>query len=248
METRVFVGVAIVCAVVILVSAATPRENFIENAAAKVLVLSVLTQPQLAAATTPHLRAYCDQHGYDFKTLDTPLDTSRHLAWSKIVLIVRTLAQAHNYEYLVVVDNDVVITNKQIPITAFTHRFQFDANPAQKVLVSEASDSSPFDTGITILKPTATPLLRMLWNLATWPELKPKHWQKDWDNDVLRYYYTHANKPVDILIVPHRTLLSYETAQDPLAIWKEGDFAMRLTAADEGERIKKITALQAYFL
>ncbi len=246
METRVFIAVAIVCAIVILISAATPRETFTEGT--KVLVLSVSTQPQIATATTPHLRAYCERHGYDFQALDRPLETSRHLAWSKIVFILRTLAQAHNYEYLVVVENDVVITNKQIPITAFAHRFQFDANPAQKVMVAESADGTSFDAGITILKPTAAPLLKMLWNLATWPELKPKHWQKDWDIDVLRYYYTHANKPVDILIVPHRTLLSYETAQDPLTVWKEGDFAMRLTATDEGERIKKVAEFQAYFL
>jgi hypothetical protein len=248
METRVFVVVAIVCAVLIIISAAAPRETFAEATTAKILVLSVFTQPQIAAATTPHLRAYCDSHGYDFKSLDTPLETSRHLAWSKIVFLLRTLALANNYEYLVIVENDVVITNKQIPITAFAHRFQFDANPAQKVMVAQSSDVAPFDAGITILKPTAVPLLRMLWNLATLPELKPKHWQKDWDSDVLRYYYTHANKPVDILIVPHRTLLSFETALDPLAVWKEGDFAMRLTAADEVERVKKVTELQPYFL
>lgn len=247
MEARVFVVVAIVCAVVILIAAATPREPFTEGT--KVLVLSVSTQPQIAAATTPHLRAYCDRHGYDFETLSTPLDTSRHLAWSKIVLLLRTLAGAHNYEYLVVVENDVVITNKQIPITTFAHQYQFDANPAQKVMVPEGADgNTPFDTGITILKPTAVPMLRMLWNLATLPELKPKQWQKDWDGDVLRYYYTNASKPVDILIVPHRTLLSFESAQNHLAVWKEGDFAVRLTASGDDDKVKKVAELEPYFL
>ncbi len=246
METRVFVGVAIVCAAVIFISAATPREAFTQSSVdAKILLLSVSTEPRMAAATTPHLRAYCDRHGYDYKALDAPLDTSRHLAWSKIVFLLRN---SMNYEYFVVVDNDVVITNKEIPITAFVHRFQFDANLAQKVMVSEGADGSTFDAGITILKPTSAPLMKMLWSLATLPELKPKQWQKDWDIDVLRYYYNHAGRPVDISVVPHRTLLSFETAQDPLAVWKEGDFAMRLTAPSEEDRIKKVAELQPYIL
>ena len=126
METRIFYVVVVTCVAVIICAASIPREGFTDTrATTKILIVSVSARPKLSQLTWPHMRAYCNTHMYDFETIDTPLDTSRHLAWSKITLLLRKLM---DYNYIVVVEDDVFITNKQIPITAFINQSEFDKN------------------------------------------------------------------------------------------------------------------------
>jgi len=51
---------------------------------------------------------YCQKHGYDFIQDDSLTDHSRHLAWSKIPVILNYLTK---YDYLVWVDADTLIMN-----------------------------------------------------------------------------------------------------------------------------------------
>ena len=60
-------------------------------------------------------RAYCQQHGYDFIYCEDSLDTSRHPAWSKILLILKAFENP-NYKWVVWLDADTLIMNQDIPL------------------------------------------------------------------------------------------------------------------------------------
>ncbi len=60
-------------------------------------------------------RAYCQRHGYDFIYCEESLDLSRHIYWSKILLVLKTFENP-NYKWVVWLDADTLIMNQDIPL------------------------------------------------------------------------------------------------------------------------------------
>jgi mannan polymerase II complex MNN10 subunit len=60
-------------------------------------------------------RVYCQQHGYDFIYCEDSLDPSRHIYWSKILLVLKTLENS-SYRWVVWMDADTLVMNQDIPL------------------------------------------------------------------------------------------------------------------------------------
>lgn len=59
--------------------------------------------------------SYCQKHGYDFIYAEESQDPSRHIYWSKIVLMLKTLENP-SYKWVVWMDADTLIMNTDIPL------------------------------------------------------------------------------------------------------------------------------------
>jgi hypothetical protein len=66
---------------------------------------------------------YCEKYGYDFIEDDSNTDHTRHLAWSKIPVI---LAYLEKYDYLVWMDADTIITNDDKKMEWFIREYMGD--------------------------------------------------------------------------------------------------------------------------
>jgi len=87
-------------------------------------------------------RYYCQQHGYDFIFSDQSEDTSRHIYWSKIALVLKTL-QKPTYKWVVWIDADALIMNHGIPLEdLIDEKYNF--------IISR--DSSGINSGVFFIK------------------------------------------------------------------------------------------------
>lgn len=75
--------------------------------------------------------SYCQKHGYDFRyyqvynphardtiynTIDPNASTWRHCAWAKLLVLIRTLQEGVDYDYVVYIDSDCAFKNHDIPM------------------------------------------------------------------------------------------------------------------------------------
>lgn len=62
-------------------------------------------------------KTYCQKNNYDFFVCNKILDTEKHPAWSKILLLEKCLDM--NYEYIFFIDADACFVNQNIKIEKF---------------------------------------------------------------------------------------------------------------------------------
>jgi hypothetical protein len=110
----------------------------------KICLVSHYTEniQNVANITIPNKESYCKKHNYDFKYHKGRL-SDRHPGWDKI-LYIKEIMSTNEYDYVVWVDNDAYITNKEI-------RFDFicNENPSKKLMIA----SEDTNRGITSLNP-----------------------------------------------------------------------------------------------
>ena len=62
---------------------------------------------------------------YNYEIINYSLDTSRHISWSKL-LLMKKLIQETDYEYYVWIDDDIYISNLDITIESFIEKYSFE--------------------------------------------------------------------------------------------------------------------------
>merc|ERR1711998_786512 len=70
--------------------------------AATICLISVCDQAYAEAADA-NKRAYCEKHGYVYRSYNAPLDDSRHIAWSKVIACLQLLP---DYSWVMWTDAD----------------------------------------------------------------------------------------------------------------------------------------------
>jgi len=203
----------------------------------RVILLSISDRPSLSKSTFFVLRQYCEKHGYDLDIRTTSLDTTRHIAWSKILLLVETLDK-ESYDYCVWIDDDILITDMHRRIESFITSFDFDRHPSKDILLSmDVVDECPFNTGFLIVKNTTTSkhILSEAWNLC---EKLDKHFEPNWEQDALIHFYKHTDAS-PFLIVPHNIVQSFyrDYRLPPELKWSRGDFAAHITGMPLEKRL-----------
>lgn len=91
---------------------------FSQAYAAKIAVLTLAIGEKYEKAVAlgiKNKRHYCSLHGYDFIYSNRSLDSSRHPAWSKILLIKKVIDQG-KYDWVFWTDADSLITNHTIKL------------------------------------------------------------------------------------------------------------------------------------
>ena len=64
-----------------------------EPAAKESICLISVCDQAYAEVADANKQAYCDKHGYTYRSFRASLDTSRHIAWSKVIAVLQLLPE-----------------------------------------------------------------------------------------------------------------------------------------------------------
>ena len=226
---------------------------------------SISDRPELADVTQARLREYCSRHGYELHLLTESLDPSRHVAWSKLTML-RSAMRRHAYDWYVWIDDDVYLTRTDVRIEDLLAPYPF----AHVLASRDVSDDHPLNSGVLVLKRTATAekLLRDAYLMA---EPLGLRWQSPWEQGALAHLYrasvaaaagggaSAAGAALDapgpsepseaealFRLVPHTVLQSFHRDHDvpkPLR-WRAGHFAAHLTGMPLPRRLLCLQVLR----
>jgi hypothetical protein len=202
---------------------------------------SISDRPSLSDPTRASLLKYCQRHQYGLVFVDTTLDASRHISWSKIVLLDVLIKEHPNYDYYVWADDDILITNHHICFESFIMRYGFHANKDATAMFCEDVESYPLNCGMMVVKPGVTKLLNKVWVLGAAMHYEYKD---NWEQDILSFYWLNLDKK-EYLIIPHKTMQSfYRDSNVPYThIWTRGDFAAHVTGMKLDRRIELMQSI-----
>ena len=126
------------------------------------IICSLSDRPSLSNITFKRIQEYCSIHEYETCFVHKSLDTTRHIAWSKILLLYALLHNYPNEKMVIWMDDDMYITDLKKPIEDFIPKFS-------NLLISEDPDVyTTLNTGIILIKNNKESLyfLEMIYNLG----------------------------------------------------------------------------------
>lgn len=196
----------------------------------KLCIVSVSDRPALYSKTFPLFQQYAEKHGYTLQVHTELLDTSRHASWSKIPALKLAL-QDPQFDYVVWMDDDIVITNSDIPLSSFIDKHNFRKRESLVMVSSDMPNepSTSMNCGIFFIKgrlPGSMNLLSSAWSYADMcPILKQAC---SWEQEAFNFIYRYADREA-FLIIPLPNFQAPTRFQvDPAISWKEGYFAAHL--------------------
>ena len=209
----------------------------------KILFCSLSDRPVLSKPMFDKLQQYCDRHNYKCVLENKSLDESRAPAWSKIRLLQREIKANPDYDWIVWIDDDILITREDIKFEDLLRPYKF-VNCKQNVLVSEDVVWSPINTGIMVCKNNQDTYdyLEDIWELCEkYPE---KKFSGLWEQDIM---VTHArmvtlmntSEIVPLKVIPHNVIQSFYRDHDLPAEkkWRIGHFSAHFTGMSLERRI-----------
>jgi hypothetical protein len=196
----------------------------------KICIVSVSDRSDLYSNTFLLMNRYAHKHGYATRLFTHVLEKDRHPSWSKIPAL-KLIQKEGNYDYIVWMDDDIVITNPEIPLSHFIDTHNFRKSPAS-ILVSADMPNEPsthMNCGILFLKTSndmSTKLLDFAWNYG---EMCPITKQNvSWEQEAFNFAYRFGSRE-DFLIVPLPNFQAPARFQsNPLVSWKPGYFSAHL--------------------
>jgi len=207
------------------------KQSF-EQPPVKLLFCSLSDRPQLSQILFEHLQSYCDRHDYKCVLEHKSLCNERAPAWSKILLLQREMKNNPDYEYVIWVDDDILITNKNKNFEDFIN----NAKEANIIVSEDALKSYPMNTGIIICKNDEQSLnyLQYIWQLCEkYPNSK---YGGLWEQDIMtRDYNQNPNQKI-IKILPYRTIQTFYRTSNP--DWRPSDFSAHFTGMSMDKRIQ----------
>ena len=194
----------------------------------KILFCSLSDRLDFSKPMFDHLEEYCNKHNYQCVLEDKILDDSRAPAWSKIKLLQREMKSNPDIPLIVWIDDDILITNKQIKFEQLIERYPFD-----NILISEEV-YGPFNTGMLVVKNNEESYnyLEHIWTLCEkYPQYKHK---PNWEQEIFIIDYNNNKK--NIKTMSYKIIQSFYRLQNK--DWKIGDFSCHLTGMSLDNRIK----------
>jgi len=197
-----------------------------------ILFCSLSDRPNLSQILFEHLQSYCDKHDYKCVLENKSLCTERAPAWSKIILLQREMKNNPEVDYVVWVDDDILITNKNKKFEDFIY-----SNKDANIIVSEdAIRSYPMNTGIIICKNDNESMkyLQHIWQLCEkYPQYKTGVCL--WEQDIMTIDYRENNNKY-VKIIPYKTIQTFQRNSNK--DWTRGDFSAHFTGMNMDDRIK----------
>lgn len=208
------------------------KQSF-EQPSVKLLFCSVSDRPALSKVHFEHLQSYCDKHDYKCVLEDKSLCNERAPAWSKIILLQREMKNNPDYDYIIWIDDDILITNKEKKFEEFIEKYSRDHD----IFVSEdALKSYPMNTGIIVCKNNKQTLkyLQHIWQLCEkYPQYKTGVCL--WEQDIMTIDY-RVNNNKYVKIIPYKTIQTFQRNSNK--DWTRGDFSAHFTGMNMDDRIK----------
>jgi hypothetical protein len=196
----------------------------------KICIVSVSDRIDLYAKTFILMNRYADKHGYDTKLFTDVLDKQRHPSWSKIPAM-KLIMNESKYDFIVWMDDDIVITNPEISLSHFIDKHNFRKSKAT-LLVSADMPNEPstfMNCGILFMKPkspSAITLLDSAWAYGDACPLTKQHYS--WEQEAFNFLYRFGNRE-DFLIIPLPNFQASARFQsNPAVTWKPGYFSAHL--------------------
>jgi hypothetical protein len=195
-----------------------------------ICIVSLSDRAALYSKTFQLMHSYAQKHGYALDLLTEVLVKDRHPSWSKIPAVGRVIHKKQ-FDYVVWMDDDIVITNPEIPLSAFIDKYNFRKSNAQ-ILVSSDMPNEPstvMNCGIMVFKGKHTKteeILDTTWNLG---EMNPVLKQNfSWEQEAFNFLYKFMMRDeFQIIPLPNfQAFTRFESNSD--AIWKPGCFAAHL--------------------
>jgi len=193
----------------------------------KILFCSLSDRLYFSKPMFDQLESYCNKHNYQCVLEDNILDDSRAPAWSKIKLLQREMKSNPDIPLIVWIDDDILITNKDIKFEKLIERYPFE-----NILISEEV-YGPFNTGMLVVKNNEESYnyLDHIWNLC---EKYPKYKSEpNWEQEIFIRDYNNNKK--NIKTIPYKIIQSFHRMQNK--DWKIGDFSCHFTGMSMEDRI-----------
>lgn len=199
----------------------------------KILICSLSDRPNLSKPMFDKLQQYCNRHNYKCVLEDKILDDSRAPSWSKIKLLQREMKSNPDYEYIVWIDDDILICDKDKKLEDFINQ-----NPFDNLLLCKDIDisPSPFNCGFMIFKNNeeSHKMCQTIWDMCK-DKLEVFKHKPNWEQEIFRAYYYQLmivnSFQTEIKIIPHRTLQSIHMT------YQKGDFSLHLAGLPLEKRI-----------
>ena len=201
----------------------------------KMLFCSLSDRPQLSQPMFNHLQDYCNKHDYKCVLENKVLSTERAPAWSKILLLQREMKNNPDIETIVWIDDDILITNKNIRFEELIKDYPFN-----NILVSADVIYSPINSGILVCKNNQETYdyLTKIWELCE--KYPDKKWGGLWEQDIMVKNLKIPNQKISLTVIPHNIIQSFhrDHTLKPENKWKPGDFSAHFTGMSMSKRIQ----------
>lgn len=192
-----------------------------------VLFCTLSDRPELSNKIYEKLEDYCLYHNYSLVIEKSSLDTSRAASWSKIPLLLRELKNNPKIDLIVWIDDDILITNKQLKFEDLIKPHDFE-----NILISEEVEG-PFNCGILVCKNNQGTIdyLNEIYKLGEGTEYIDK---PNWEQQIMINHYDSDDKIIKT--IPYRKIQSFYRCSNK--DWCLGDFSCHLTGMPLDKRIK----------
>lgn len=184
-----------------------------------ILFCSLSDRPVFSTPMFQHLEEYCVKNNYKCVLEYKSLCDDRAPAWSKILLLQRVMKNNPDIPYIVWVDDDIIITNKNVRFEDLIKPYDF-----KNILLSEEI-YPPFNTGMIVCKNNDETFkyLTHIWNLCEkYPQYKKR---ANWEQEIFQRDYQTNKK--HITTIPYRIIQTFYRKQNP--DWKPNDFSAHIT-------------------
>lgn len=176
---------------------------------------------------------YVKRHGYTRITDESVYDPSRAFSWSKVKLLQKYLSE---YDFLVWMDADVLVTNPEIRLEAFMAMIKPDA------FMFIGHDFQNLNAGILIIRncPIAHEFLQDVWNKTEY--INHIWWEQA---AIIELQKTPKYNPY-IHILPHEhinIMNSFHYQIDPRVHWLPGDFCIHFAGIHDRNILEQIQKL-----
>lgn len=210
-----------------------------------VVFCCVSDRPQISQYTFPIFVNYARKHNYDYLYDNKSLDTSRHISWSKIVLMYKLLKQTKTGDLIIWVDDDIVITRPDLPIESLLADFLH--NDQKVIAVSEDIPPCYVNCGMVIIKNTAKTfeLLELVYSNVT----ATNRFGGFWEQDAFTYLLQNNKDFKDSLMIYKPCILQGFVKPDAAERfrWKYGVFSAHVSGIPVEQRVLKLQELNKYF-
>lgn len=196
----------------------------------KFCIVSVSDRPPLFTKTFPLINRYAETHGYTTRLHTEVLDKDRHPSWSKIPAL-KLAIQDSTVDFIVWMDDDIVITNPELPLSHFVDKYNFRKNKATLMVSSDMPNepSTFMNCGILFLKassPNFMPLLDSAWAYGDICALTKQNCS--WEQEAFNFMYRFGNREEFHIIPMPNFQASARFQSNPDVVWKPGFFSAHL--------------------
>ena len=201
----------------------------------KIAICSLSDRKPVSDVSWTIMKAYCDNHGYVFKT-QRYSDPSRGSSWSKIPLLKNVLNEG--FQIAVWLDDDIIITERDVRIEKLVEEF-IDSD---KLLCVSGDNwaSAYFNAGIIIAKQGAQCVLQSIWDDGVCEENKFTPCMEQWGMHTL-YGHNESFRKKVFVYQPHYLQSFYKNPYSdmpPAYNWKPGVWSAHVSGIiNQDERV-----------